>query len=104
MLLRKLGTTRGLCHDTEAMLPPCCFLQLLLGGSSDKAEMFHQVALANQDLMVLIGHHHCQQRCMQHAASSGMQTACKALAVVQSVSLKGSAAAQQVLALHGTSP
>ena len=29
-------------------------------GSSDKAEMFHQVAFASQDLMVLISHHHCQ--------------------------------------------
>lgn len=30
-------------------------------GSSDKAEVFHQLALANQDLMVLFHHHHCQQ-------------------------------------------
>ena len=29
-------------------------------GSSDKAEVFHQFALASQDLMVLFGHHHCQ--------------------------------------------
>lgn len=33
----------------------------VVDGSSDKAEVYHQSALAGQDLMVLFDHHHCHQ-------------------------------------------
>ena len=39
-------------------------------GSSDKAEVFHQFALAIQDLMVLFGHHHCQHEYRNYKAQA----------------------------------